>query len=88
MEILNEKNLKLGYMFIFDNLAYQEKIKGDDLRTAEVSFKRPEDGFVYPGEFHIWFNGSLIHSSKTFKSLQNRLKILVDKWNLNLIDVQ
>jgi len=32
--------------------------------------------------FKIWFNGELLHSSKTLKSFEKRLNILIEKWNL------
>lgn len=45
-------------------------------RDAEV-FKTSKQN-----EFVIWFNGRLIHSSKTFKSLQNRFDKLKEDWGL------
>ena len=82
-----EKGLKEGKSFIFDNEEFQNEIQGDDLRHAEILFRRPEEGFSYPGEFHILFNGKLIHTSKTFKSLSRRLDKLKLDLNLKLTEI-
>jgi hypothetical protein len=47
----------------------------DGERTAEVSYD-------LCGNFTIWFNGTFIHISKTFPSLEKRLLTLVEKWHL------
>ena len=88
MQKINEKDLKSGKTFVFDNEEFQVQNGGDDLRAAEVSFRRPEEGFEYPGAFHILFNGKLIHSSKTFKPLQKRLEKLISTWNLKLTEIE
>ena len=85
MKTLTEKALKEGKAFVFDNEEFQTAIKNDDIRSAEVSFHKAEHGF--PDRFHVWFNGKLIHSAKTFKATQKRLNVLIDKWNLKLIEV-
>lgn len=62
--------LKKGYFLEVDT------IDKDDLRTAEVSFEE------YKSLYRIWFNGSLIHSCKTFKSVITRLNKLDLKFPL------
>lgn len=71
-----ENALKAGGKFIFDNEIFQNEIKKDDIRSAEVYFNGTK--------FFVWFNGKLIHSSKTFKSLSRRLNLLKLDWNLRL----
>lgn len=78
METLTQKALKEGKNFIFDNEAFQTSIKCDDIRSAEIGFSPKLD------KFWIEFNGKLIHTSKTFKSLMNRLNKLIKDWNLEL----
>ena len=50
-----------------------ETIDKEDLRIAELGFSE------HLGKFTIWFNGKLIHTSKGFDSLLNRIQ----KLNIN-----
>ena len=43
---------------------------------------RNESNNTWANGFSIEFNCKIIHSSKTFKSFENRLNILIEKWNL------
>jgi len=71
---MNKQDLINGEEFFFNNEAFQIWIQGDDIREARVSFNGKY--------FYIWFNGKFIHSSKTFKSMANRLEKLRAKWGL------
>lgn len=75
---MTQKELKEGKKFFFTNERHQELIGGDDIRGATVLFHKP---WNIPS-FTIWFNGAIIHSSKTFKSCENRLNKLIEKWHL------
>lgn len=81
MKEITQKKLKEGQNFFFSNENHQIEINDDDIRTAEVEFS----GHGWSERFSIWFNGSLIHSSKTFGSMMNRLQKLVEDWNLEPI---
>lgn len=48
----------------------------DDLRTAELSFSPRTNMFA------IWFNGEIIHLSKTIRPMLKRFETLKEKWNL------
>jgi hypothetical protein len=76
---LTEKELRNGTEFFFNNDVHQMNIGDDDIRQAKVWF----DGSVsWATGFKIFFNGELIHSSKTFKSMKKRLDKLVADWSL------
>jgi hypothetical protein len=64
---VSESELRQGKTYEFDT--------PDGSRTAEVDFSER-------GDFRIWFNGTFIHVSKTFKALDSRLTKLADKWGL------
>lgn len=71
--IIKETALRRGTVYEF---ATQ-----DGYRTAEVDCSSR-------GDYRIYFNGKFIHVSKTFKSLERRLKVLVDTWNLEQVDAE
>jgi hypothetical protein len=73
MKTLNitEKQLKAGEIFEI------ETIDKDDIRIAELSFSEKTNNFI------IWFNGQLIHCSKGFKRMINRLELLDKKFPLD-----
>lgn len=77
MTTINEKDLRKGLTLRF------ETTDTEDFRAAELSFE--ESKHTWATGFKIWFNGALIHSSKTFKPAENRLNRLIEKWNLKLI---
>lgn len=81
---MTQKELKSGKRFIFSNEKYQTSTQNDDIRTAEVYWEEIPNHSWATG-FKIFFNGSLIHSSKTFKSCQNKLNSLIKTWNLEII---
>lgn len=83
---ITEQSLKNGTIFHLDNQKHQEKIGGDDIRSAEVSFDDSDENWAKG--FKIWFNGKLIHTSKTFKSLQNKLNELCDNWKLEIVEMK
>ena len=74
------QELKSGESFFFNNELWCEGNESDDFRQAKVYFK--DHGPLWSRGFYLWFNGALLHTSKTFKSLENRLSKLVLKWNL------
>ncbi len=74
------QELKSGESFFFNNELWCLSNESDDLRQAEVVFKT--DGPSWSRGFRLWFNGKLLHTSKTFKSLETRLNKLRFKWNL------
>lgn len=41
-----------------------------------------DDSSNWQGGFKIWFNGTLVHSSKTFKSFEKKLNALTVKYEL------
>lgn len=74
---LFDQDLKKGYFFEIST------IDQTDLRIAEVSFN------ARLSKYTIWFNGSLIHTCKTFKSILNRLNRLDKKFPLyNTSEIQ
>ena len=76
---MTEKELIDGKRFFFNNEDYQNSIGGDDIREATVW----HDYFPnWAKGFKILFNGRIIHTNKTFKSLENKLNRLIDKWHL------
>jgi len=85
MELLQE--LKNGNTVLFSNEEHQLSIREDNIRIARVEFEQ-DNSNDWANGFKIWFNGKLIHSSKTFKSLQNRLDKLIDKWNLKQTEIE
>ena len=78
-----QQELKSGKQFLFNNENHQIMIGDDDIRSAMICFDGEDSGLPSWGHgFKIWFNGALIHSCKTFKSLESRLGKLIEKWNL------
>lgn len=65
--LVSETELRYGSIYEFTT--------PDGSRTAEIDYSER-------GEFRIWFNGQYLHISKTFKSMEKRLEILVAKWEL------
>ena len=74
METLEEK-LKSFDKVIFKN-------EGESLE-AECFFDNSNN---WTRGFKIWFNGKLIHSTKTFKPLEKRLNKLIEKWDLKEVN--
>ena len=79
MENLKSR-LKSGEEIILSNENFQSSIGEDDVRMAYLEFR--DDVPTWAIGFNILFNGELLHTSKTFKSFENRLKKLIQKWNL------
>ena len=73
-----------GKHFHFNNENHCINTDNDDIRGAECWFN-PVAGWL--GGFKIEFNGSLIHSSKTFVAFKKRLDKLISDWHLELIDI-
>ena len=88
---MTQKELKNGNIFKFNNEAFCIEYEQDDIRECNVWF---DDGSNYILNhywaigFNIEFNGKLVHSCKTYKSLKYRLDELVAKWSLNLVEIQ
>lgn len=72
--------LKDGKCFHFDNEQHCIDNNEDDFRGAHIWFN--QEGPSWSHGFKIMFNGKLIHSSKTFKSLQKRFDLLKNRWFL------
>ena len=64
------KQLKEGKLFYFINF--------EDGYQAEVGYR----DFFNEMTYYIFFNGKMIKSSKTFNAIFNKLKQLVEDWNL------
>lgn len=77
-DLVKRFELLNGEVFHFSNEQYQESICNDDIRNAEVFFTNKHTISGYK----IYFNGALIHSSKTYLSMINRLELLVNDWHL------
>lgn len=43
-----------------------------------------DDLHQWANGFKIWMNGSLIHSSKTFKPMLKKLKLVTDEFDLQI----
>ena len=81
MNILDLKQrLKQGEVIRLNNEEHQFSIGDDDIRCGRLHFE--ECGRSWENGWHIWFNGRLIHHSKTFKSFEKRLEVLIEKWSL------
>lgn len=78
---MTSKRLKNGEKFFFNNEDFQISIGNDDIRQAKVFWQDGGRNQWRTG-FCIWFNGVMLHHSKTFKPMENRLNKLIDKWNL------
>ena len=73
-----EKQLKSGTILDFDNSLWCELNQSEDIMFGHIQW---DNTFG----FGIFFNGKCIHSSKTFKSMNNRLIKLMDKWRCEFI---
>ncbi len=78
-----KNRLKRGEVVMLSNEKFQSSIGDDDIRLATLKFE--DDRPSWASGFSIVFNGELLHLSKTFKSFDNRLKKLIQKWNLEEI---
>lgn len=83
--ILNPKKITPQFIRKFesitlDNQEFQDRIKGDDVRSCEIMFIEKRNTWL------IWFNGSIVHSSKTWISSKKKLDKLIDDWHLEIID--
>ncbi len=84
---IDKKELQNGKVFTFDNQAHQVSIEDDNIRTARVWLDGANSGLPnWAHGFKILFNGSLLHSSKTFRPMERRLNSLVDTWKLEPIN--
>ena len=72
---MTQKELKEGIQFEFSNENWCEQNLSDDLRCGTIEFNARFNWFS------IFFNGTCVHTSNTFKSAENRLIKLMDKWN-------
>lgn len=72
---VNERALRSGIGYYFETPEDE-----DDFRTCNVFFKADRH---YTG-FQIWFNGALIHMSKTYGSFKKALDRLISNWNLEM----
>ena len=72
---MTQTELKNGQDFHFDNEQWCEQNLSDDLRGGWITWN---DRFNW---FSIHFNGTCIHTSKTFNSAKKRLEKLMNDWN-------
>lgn len=80
---MTKQELLNGEKFFFNNELHQIEIEDDDIRQAKVWHDGNDSCLPSWGHgFKIFFNGKLIHSSKTFKSLEKRLNKLINDWHL------
>ncbi|MGH2622236.1 MAG: hypothetical protein ACRDE7_01080 [Sphingobacterium sp.] len=68
---MTQQELKQGQTFEFTN--------DIECVTAEVEFSKTHSGSK---EFKIWFNGAIVHMSKTFKPVTKKLDQLIKDWDL------
>ena len=80
-----QKELKKGTEFFFNNEEFQESI-GEDGNTREARVEFDDNFQDWAKGFKIWFNGMLVHHSKTFPSMDRKLNELKEKWNLEQAD--
>ena len=82
MNTINKEDLLNGEEFLFNNERHCERMQLDDFREATISFFDGGSSHSWATGFKIEFNCKLIHSSKTFKSMENKLNKLISTWNL------
>lgn len=68
---MNAKDLKSG-----TTLVWETREGNEDWRQASVEWNNHLNKFV------LWFNGAIISSSKTLKTVSGRLNKLIEKWDL------
>jgi hypothetical protein len=83
MEKLKQQLIE-GKTINFDNEQFCNANQIDDVRSGSIQ-KRESFGTMV---FLIWFNGTLIHSCKTWKSCENRKNTLFNKWNCEITDIE
>jgi len=73
-----KKRIMKGEIITLTNAEYQNAIKSDDVREAELSYR------FYWGQPHyvMWFNGIIIHSLKTYGAFEKHLNKLITDWHL------
>jgi len=79
--------LKKGSTILLSNKEHQFNIGKDDIRIARLELEQ-DNTHTWVNGFKIWFNGELLHSSKTFKSFEKRLNILIEKWDLKQTEIE
>ena len=47
-----------------------------------MELQKVENMPSWAGNFQVWFNGVVLHSSKTLKSANNKFNKLMDKWDM------
>lgn len=67
---LTEKNLKQRYVFVF-----RTPLEMDDFRECTIEYSSSN-------KFFVWFNGSLLHTSKTYRSAIKKLNDVKNRWEL------
>lgn len=71
---MTEKGLKSGKEFSF--------IDGEGMLQADVSYEKSRSGQMM---FKIWFNGTIVKMTKTFKPIQTKVNELIEKYKLTAI---
>lgn len=86
--IMTKQDLLNEQRFSFSNEEFQESNGEDDIRIATCFFIDHGLRNSWATGFKIEFNGQLVHSSKTFDSMQNKLNKLIGKWHLKLTEIE
>jgi hypothetical protein len=80
---MTKQELLKGTKFIFSNEKYQVEIENDDIREAECYYiNNPK--YQFEIGYKIWFNGKLIHSSKSYPAFERRFLQLQKDWHLEM----
>lgn len=72
---MTQAQLKQGQHLFFDNEQWCEDNLSDDIRCGFITFHQRFQLFA------IHFNGTCIHTSRTFSSAKKRLNKLMGDWN-------
>ena len=75
--------LTAGKIIHFNNDQWCEENLSDDMRGGRIEHRECFRTLF----FQIWFNGTLIHSSKTWKSCEKKMDDLFQKWGCKITDI-
>jgi hypothetical protein len=77
---MTKQELINGQEFEFDNESFCERHQVDDVHAGWIMFQPRTQHFL------IWFNGTIIFSSKSLSVTKKRLDKLFTKWSLEFIE--
>ena len=72
---MKQSDLKNGIEFNFDNEKWCEETFSDDFRSGWIEWNNRLMKFA------VFFNGTCVHTSKTFKSAEAKVNNLLNDWN-------